>query len=78
VAIPALVVMNALQRAILVGQRRTRPITWATAAEVAAVILLLLVGVQVLDLAGAIAASVALLGGRAVGVLVLWPALRRR
>lgn len=78
VAIPALVVMNALQRAILVGQRRTRPITWATAAEVAAVILLLLVGVQVLDLAGAIAASLALLGGRAVGVLVLWPALRRR
>jgi hypothetical protein len=78
VAIPALVVMNALQRAILVGQRRTRPITWATAAEVAAVILLLLVGVQVLDLAGAVAASLALLGGRAVGVLVLWPALRRR
>ncbi len=78
VAIPALVVMNALQRAILVGQRRTRPITWATAAEVAAVILLLLFGVQVLDLAGAIAASLALLGGRAVGVLVLWPALRRR
>jgi len=78
VAIPALVVMNALQRAILVTQRRTRPITWATAAEVAAVILLLILGVRGLDLAGAVAASLALLGGRAVGVLLLWPALRRR
>jgi progressive ankylosis protein len=78
VAIPALVVVNSLQRAILVVARRTRPITLATAAEVAAVILLLVLGVRGLNLAGAVAASLALLGGRAVGVLLLWPAIRRR
>lgn len=78
VAIPALVVVNAYQRAILVNARVTRPITWATGAEVAAVILLLALGVLGLDLAGAVAASLALFGGRLVGVLGLWPALRRR
>ncbi len=78
VAIPALVVINAFQRAILVVARRTRPITWATGAEVAAVILLLALGVLSFDLPGAVAASLALLGGRAVGVLMLWPALRGR
>lgn len=78
VAIPWLVVLNAYQRASLVVARVTRPITWATAGEVVAVVLLLALGVQGLDLAGAVAASLALFGGRAVGVLGLWPALRRR
>jgi len=78
VAIPALVVVNAYQRASLVSARVTQPITWATAGEVVAVILLLAFGVLGLDLAGAVAASLALFGGRLVGVLGLWPALRRR
>lgn len=78
VAIPALVVVNAYQRASLVSARVTRPITWATGGEVVAVILLLALGVLGLDLAGAVAASLALFGGRLVGVLGLWPALRRR
>ena len=58
-------------------RRKTGPITWATATEVAGVMLLLVAGTKLLDLPGAVAACLALLGGRAAGVALLL-ALGRR
>ena len=75
--IPALGVALSLLRAKLVVRRKTGPITWATATEVAGVMLLLVAGTKLLDLSCDVAACLALLGGRAAGVALLL-ALGRR
>ena len=77
-ALPALSVLLALQRALLVHARRTASITWATAAELAGIGLLLFVTIRFFGAPGAVAAAVAMLGGRALGNTVLLPALRSR
>ena len=74
---PLLSVLLAFQRSILVYARTTRPVTVATAAEVLAIVGLLSLGIHGLELAGVVAAAVALLGGRLVGnAALLWPVLR--
>lgn len=70
---PVLSVAMHLQRAILVHAKRTRPITWSTALEVAGVIAMLIIGIHGLDVTGAVAAAVAILVGRIVGTLWLLP-----
>ena len=70
---PALSVILHVERALLVHARRTRPATSATALEVAAVSAVLALAIYTLDLPGAVAAAVALLAGRLVGVAWLVP-----
>lgn len=73
VLLPALSVLLSLERAVLVQGRRTRPITMATATEVATVaVLFTLLGFG-LDWVGATAAFTAFLGGRFLATVYLWP-----
>jgi hypothetical protein len=65
--IPALAVLLAFQRAVLVFGRKTRAITVATVLEVSGIVAVLFLTVRVLDFVGAVAAVVALLAGRVVG-----------
>ena len=77
VIFPALAVVLHTARAVLVHAHRTRSITWATAVELTGVAAMLAFGIHRLDLIGAIAASVAMLTGRAIGtVWLIRPCLR--
>jgi hypothetical protein len=70
---PAMSVFLSLQRGLLMQSRNTRPITWATVAEVAGIASILTLLVVRLQVVGAVAAAVAFLGGRMMGNLVLMP-----
>ena len=72
--LPAFSVLLAFQRGLLVHAHRNRPITWATLVELVAVAVLLTVGVYLLDLAGAVAAAMAIVLARVTGNLTLLPA----
>ncbi len=67
--IPALGVMISFQRAILVNQSHTKPVTWATVIEVSIMIVVLVLAIDVADMIGATAAAIALLVGRISGNL---------
>jgi hypothetical protein len=71
VLMPALSVLLSLQRASLVHARRTQPITYATAAELTAIAMLLAACILWLGLDGAVAATLAFMGGRVVSNLLL-------
>ena len=71
--VPALSVIQSLQRAMLVQARRTTPVTWGTVVEVAGILVGLLLTVVGLELVGATAAAVSFLGGRLAGNLYLVP-----
>ena len=73
---PTLSVGLHFMRAVLVHAHRTRPITWATVAELLTVTAVLLVTIGGMNLSGAVAASVAILVGRIVGVAWLVPPSR--
>ena len=68
---PALSVLMSFQRALLVSSRLTRPLTGATALEVAAIAVILSVAIFRYDLMGAVAATLAVVLGRIVGNLCL-------
>ena len=68
---PALSVALHLQRAVLVHAHRTHPATRATALEIITVAATLAATIHGFDVAGAVAASTAILAGRIVGVV--WP-----
>jgi hypothetical protein len=76
VALPALAVLIAFQHGILVRGRRTRPVTAATAVEVAAIAGLFALLVWAGGVTGATAAVAAMVGGRAAGNVFLLPAVR--
>jgi Na+-driven multidrug efflux pump len=76
--LPALSVLLSLQRAILVHDRNTAPITWSTVVEVVGIAVVLALMIRWLDVVGATAAAIAYLAGRVAGVLVLVPPLARR
>jgi progressive ankylosis protein len=71
---PGLSVLLSLQRAILVATRKTAPITWATASEVFGIIVVMFIGISIMDLIGAIAATSALIIGRLAANLYVVPA----
>jgi hypothetical protein len=73
VPLPALSVVLAFQRALLVQERKTRPITLATALEVVAIALLFPLFGWGMGMMGVTAAAIAFLGGRLVSVLFLAP-----
>lgn len=75
---PLLSVLLSLQRALLVDSRKTGPITWASAVEVAGIFAVLLGTVRFGGWIGATAAATAFLVGRMGANLLLVPALRRR
>lgn len=62
--IPGLMVLLSFQRAIFVHARKTKPITVATAVEVASIILFLVLNIHIIHMPGAVAAAVALITGR--------------
>ena len=70
---PALSVALHLQRGVLVHARHTRPTARATALEVLTIAGTLAIAIHGLDLTGAVAASIAILAGRIVGVAWLVP-----
>jgi hypothetical protein len=69
--LPALDYLLTFQRAILVLARRTRRITWATVVEAGVILVVLVLGVRLFGLIGAVAASTSILLGRAAGSLFL-------
>jgi progressive ankylosis protein len=73
VPLPALSVVLSLQRAVLVQQRTTRPITVATAIEVVTIAVLFPVFGWGLGLVGVTSAMLAFLAGRVASVLFLAP-----
>ncbi len=74
---PALTAVQSLQRAVLVWARRTAPVTWATALEVAVIALVLGVAIFGFDAVGAVAAAAALMVGRLAANLTLAGPTRR-
>lgn len=77
VALPALSVLLSFQRAILVQGRRTRPITVATALEVAGVAVFFTALGWGAELVGVTAAVLAFVGGRCLSVGYLLGGMRR-
>ena len=77
IPLPALSVLLSLQRGVLMHSRHTRPITWATVAEIVTIASLLALLVVRMNVVGAVAAAAAFLGGRLVGNLVLVPSFRK-
>jgi hypothetical protein len=74
---PAISVLLSLQRGLLMHSRNTRPITWATIAEIVGITAILTVLVVHWQVVGAVAAAAAFLGGRLMGNLVLLPSFRQ-
>jgi hypothetical protein len=70
---PAMTVWNSFLRSILICGKLTGPITWATVAEVALIILVLSVFISVLGLNGAIATAAAYVVGRTGANLYMIP-----
>jgi progressive ankylosis protein len=64
VIMPALTLVLATQRAILVNGKYTRPITLATIIEIVGIIIILIISIHFMDAIGAIAAAYALVLGR--------------
>ena len=68
VLMPALSVMLSMQRALLVNRRNTGPVTWASALEVAGILVTLVLALNFGDWVGATAAATAFMVGRIVGI----------
>lgn len=71
VLIPPLTLLLSFQRAYLVNNQRTKPITTATLLEVGAIVLVLLVTLRGFDLVGIVGAALALMIGRVLAVTYL-------
>lgn len=65
--LPALTVLMAFQRALLVASRLTRPLTNATVVEVTGIAVVLTIAIVGLDVMGAVGATAALVLGRIAG-----------
>ncbi len=71
--IPALTVLICYQRAILVSNKNTGPITWGTAVEFVTIIIIMFISINVFSLVGAIAATTAFVIGRLAANIYLTP-----
>ncbi|MDH3733163.1 MAG: hypothetical protein OEU54_06490 [Gemmatimonadota bacterium] len=76
VLLPLAGVWLSFERGVLMRNRRTRPITWATAAEVVVIAAVFIVCGWVLDMVGVTAAAIALLFGKLMSTLYLVPPTR--
>ncbi|MGM0465446.1 MAG: hypothetical protein ACQERH_03335 [Acidobacteriota bacterium] len=68
---PGLMVLLSFQRALMINNRRTRPVTKATAIEVLAILVVLLVTINIMGIVGVIAAAVAMVVGRVLANIYL-------
>ncbi|MCK4430601.1 MAG: hypothetical protein KAW19_04790, partial [Candidatus Aminicenantes bacterium] len=64
VLLPGLMVLLSFQRSLFVNNKRTKPITIATAIEVLAIIVLLFIFIELFGMIGAVAAAISLIFGR--------------
>ena len=64
VIMPALTVLLAFQRSVMVNNSNTTPITFATVIEVSIIVLVLFLGIRVFNMIGIVAASFAIVSGR--------------
>ncbi|NLA48808.1 MAG: hypothetical protein GX876_05020, partial [Bacteroidales bacterium] len=71
ILIPALTVLLNFQRSSLIINGTTRPISVATAMELSAIIVMLLIGIGFLNLIGVVAAAIAFVTGRVMSNLYL-------
>lgn len=71
--LPALTVLISFQRAVLVYARNTSPITFATAAEVTGIIVVLFITINMFDMIGAYGAAIAYMIGRIAANFYLVP-----
>ncbi len=71
ILIPGFIALNSLQRSILVNARSNSPISWATAIEVAVIIMVMMTAISGLNTIGAIAAALAMTIGRGVALTYL-------
>ena len=70
--IPGLLVILAFQRAFLVNNRKTKPITFATVIEISTVFALLFVTVKFLNMIGAVGAVLSIDLGRLIAIAYLF------
>jgi hypothetical protein len=77
VLIPAASVLLSYQRSTLVAAKRTGPITLASGLEIGTIVFMLIIGIALFDLVGAVAASIALFVGRLVANGWLWRPVAR-
>ena len=75
--IPALTVLICYQRAVLVSDKNTGPITGGTAVEFAVIILIMLLSINVFSLVGAIAATISFVIGRIAANIYLTPSVNK-
>ena len=75
ILMPGLSVLINFQRAVLVESRYTKPITWATVAEVVVILIVLFISIKYFDAVGAVAATLALIIGRIGAITYLTPPL---
>jgi hypothetical protein len=75
--IPALTVLICFQRAVLVSDKNTAPITWGTAVEFVMIILLMILSINVFSLVGAIAATASFVIGRIAANVYLTPSVNK-
>ena len=75
--IPALTVLICFQRAVLVSNNNTGPITWGTAVEFILIILVMVLSINILSLVGAIAATSAFVIGRVAANIYLTPSVSK-
>ena len=72
--LPGLTVLISFQRAILVNNKKTTPITIATSLEVMVIFLTLFITIELLNMVGAVAAAMALIVGRlSANGYLFWP-----
>ena len=73
IIMPGLSVMINFQRAVLVEARVTKPITWATIAEVGGILLVIFISINLFNAIGAVAATLAFIIGRCGSISYLIP-----
>lgn len=71
--IPALTVFISFQRSVLVVDKNTTPITWGTAIEFTAIVIVMLLSIHVFSFVGAIAATTSFVVGRSAANIFLGP-----
>jgi len=69
---PGLMVLLSFQRALMINNRRTRPVTIATAIELLAILAVLLVTINIMGIIGVVAAAVAMVVGRILANIYLF------
>ena len=75
--IPALTIFICFQRAVLVSDKNTGPITWGTAVEFVVIIIVMFLSINIFSLVGAIAATISFVIGRIAANIYLTPSVKK-